>query len=42
MRQTMYVHRSCKPIDEVDFHPKINPKELQLGFDVECFGVCGV
>jgi hypothetical protein len=42
MRQTMYVHRSCKPIDEVDFRPKVNVKELQLGFDVECMGVCGV
>jgi len=42
MRQTMYVHRSCKPIDEVDFRPHINSKELQLGFGVECEGVCGV
>jgi hypothetical protein len=41
-RHTMYVHRSCRPIDEVDFHPRINPKELQLGFGVECEGVCGV
>jgi hypothetical protein len=38
MRQTMYVHGSCKPIDEVDFHPRVNPKELQLGFGVECEG----
>jgi len=42
MRQSMYVHRSCKPIDEVDFRPKVNVKEMQLGFDVECMGVCGV
>ena len=42
MRQTMYVHRSCKPIDEVEFHPHVNAKELQLGFGVECEGVCGV
>jgi hypothetical protein len=42
MRQTMYVHRSCQPIDEVDFRPRVNAKELQLGFGVECEGVCGV
>ena len=39
---TLFLHRSCKPIDEVDFRPHINPKELQLGFGVECEGVCGV
>lgn len=42
MRQSMYVHRTCKPIDEIDFRPRVNPKELQLGFGVECEGVCGV
>jgi hypothetical protein len=42
MRQSMYVHRLCKPIDEIDFHPRTNPKEMQLGFGVECEGVCGV
>ena len=42
MRQTMYVHKSCRPIDEVDFHPRVNAKEMQLGFGVECEGVCGV
>ena len=40
--QVMYVHRSCKPIDEIDFRPRVNAKELQLGFGVECEGVCGV
>ena len=42
MSQTMYVHASCKPIDEVEFRPHVNHKELQLGFGVECEGVCGV
>jgi hypothetical protein len=42
MRQTMYVHRFCKPIDEIVFNPRVNSKELQLGFGVECEGVCGV
>jgi hypothetical protein len=42
MHQVMYLHRSCKPIDEVDLRPRVNAKELQLGFGVECEGVCGV
>jgi hypothetical protein len=42
MRQTMYVHRSCKPLIEVEFRPRSDRKELQLGFGVECEGVCGV
>ena len=42
MRPTMYLHLSCQPIDQVDFRPRTNPKEMQLGFDVECEGVCGV
>jgi hypothetical protein len=37
-----FLHRSCKPIDEIVFKPKVNAKELQLGFGVECEGVCGV
>jgi hypothetical protein len=42
--QKIYLHRSCLPIDEIDFKPKTNRKELQLGFgfDNECEGVCGV
>jgi len=44
MRQTMYLHRSCKPLVQVEFHPRENINELQLGigFGVECEGVCGV
>jgi hypothetical protein len=42
MTQTMYVHRSCKPLIEIEFHPRTNTKELQLGFAVECEGMCGV
>lgn len=42
-----YLHRSCLPIDQVEFRPRPNAKEQQLGlgltgFDVECEGVCGV
>ncbi|MDD5351454.1 MAG: hypothetical protein PHQ12_14680 [Chthoniobacteraceae bacterium] len=44
MRQTMYLHRSCKPLVQVEFRPRENVNELQLGigFGVECEGVCGV
>jgi hypothetical protein len=42
MRQTMYLHRTCLPLTQIDFHPRVNSKELQLGFGVECEGVCGV
>lgn len=40
--QVMYLHRTCRPIDEIDFKPKENVKEKQLGFAYECEGVCGV
>jgi hypothetical protein len=42
MRQTMYLHGSCRPLEEAEFRPRMNTKELQLGFDIECEGVCGV
>jgi hypothetical protein len=42
--QQLFVHRSCKPIDQVEFNPRPNVKEMQygLGFGYECEGVCGV
>jgi hypothetical protein len=42
MNQVMYVHRSCKPLTQIEFHPRESSKEKQLGFGVECEGVCGV
>jgi hypothetical protein len=42
MRQTMYLHRKCLPLTQIEFRPRSNPKELQLGFGMECEGVCGV
>lgn len=42
MRQTMYLHRSCLPLTQITFRPRTNTKELQLGFGMECEGVCGV
>jgi hypothetical protein len=42
MEQVMYLHRTCKPLVEIEFRPRENSKELQLGFGYECDGVCGV
>jgi hypothetical protein len=38
MRQTMYLHRSCKPLPEVD----LNERQYSIGFAAECEGMCGV
>lgn len=42
LEEKLYLHTACKPIDEIDFKPRVNRKEMQLGFGVECEGVCGV
>jgi len=44
LRQTMYLHRSCQPLTQIEFRPRENSKELQFGFGfgAECEGVCGV
>ena len=34
-----YTHRSCKPLDEVDFNKKDNQLDM---FNNECDGVCGI
>ena len=43
-RQTMYLHRSCKPLDQVVFDTRVNTRDLQLSmsFAAVCEGVCGV
>jgi hypothetical protein len=39
-KQEQFVHRSCKPLDEVDFE---NAEDKgQLSFLDECDGMCGV
>ena len=38
MRRSMYVHRSCKPLGEVEFHNGTG----WLSFVQECQGMCGV
>ena len=38
LKEPQYLHRSCKPIDEVDFED--NQLEMFEGFD--CEGYCGL
>mgnify|MGYP000297560242 CR=1 FL=1 len=36
----IYIHRSCKPLDEVEFNKKETDKQLDM-FNNECEGMCG-
>ena len=43
--QVLYLHRSCKPLDLVQFDPtppKPRDVQLQMNFAAECEGMCGV
>jgi hypothetical protein len=43
MDKPMYLHRSCRPLVEVEFRVPTDPREqLNLEFGAECMGVCGV
>jgi hypothetical protein len=44
MSGDLFLHRSCLPLDLVQFDPTPKPRELQLSmsFASECEGVCGV
>lgn len=39
--EQLYSHRSCKPLDEVEFDKKETDKQLDM-FNNECEGMCGV
>ena len=41
VRDKLYLHRSCKPLDEVEFNKKENDNQLDM-FNNECEGMCGV
>jgi hypothetical protein len=42
-RGVPFLHRSCKPIEEVDFRPEANRLgQLNFSFGNECEGMCGV
>jgi hypothetical protein len=38
LNQKLFIHRSCKPLDQVD----LSEKQHSLGFAVECKGMCGI
>ena len=38
--EQLYAHRSCKPLDEVEFNKKEDDKQLDM-FNNECEGMCG-
>lgn len=42
--QTMYLHRSCQPLELVQLDTRPKPRDLQLSmsFAAECMGMCGV
>ena len=44
MKQQMYVHRSCRPLVQIEFKEAMTPHEAQNNFNFapECLGVCGV
>jgi len=39
MKMEVFLHRSCKPLSEVDFKPK---DKDQMDFESECEGMCGI
>jgi hypothetical protein len=43
MNETMYLHRSCQPIEFVELKPVMDPRAAQsdLNFAGECLGMCG-
>ena len=41
IKDNLFLHRSCKPLDEVEFNKKENDKQLDM-FNNECEGMCGV
>lgn len=44
LRETLFVHRSCQPLTQIEFRPIAEPREQQinLNFNQECLGVCGL
>ena len=42
LNQQLFVHRSCKPLTQIEFKPKPEDAQSHLNFNQECLGVCGV
>lgn len=41
-QEKLYLHRSLKPLDEVDLSTAQDHGQQTLSFDEECDGMCGV
>lgn len=41
MRQVMYLHRSCQPLEDVTLNPQPRDRQIPMSFYQECEGVCG-
>ena len=39
--EQLYLHRSCKPIDEINFNEQDKQQDLFYGMENECEGYCG-
>ena len=42
IKMEVYLHRSCKPLDEIDFENDIDKGQQVFDFQSECEGMCGV
>lgn len=42
MRMSVYLHRACKPLDQIDFDSPEDKGQLGFDFKSECEGMCGL
>jgi hypothetical protein len=42
MQHQQFMHRSLKPLDEVDLSTSVEKGQIEFGFNQECDGMCGV
>ena len=42
MKMLPYLHRSCKPLSEIDFDSDIDKGQEEWDFNAECSGMCGI
>jgi hypothetical protein len=42
MRFQVYLHTSCKPLDQVNFDSQEDKGQINFDFQAECEGMCGI
>jgi hypothetical protein len=42
LRMEVYLHKSCKPLDQVDFDSDVDKGQMEWDFKAECEGMCGI